>query len=105
VGELRRLQLPEEENRKLKQLVADPEPRQTHPAGRAVQKCPDAWTTARAGRAVVQASHGVSERRSCLTLALTTMVLLAACNTVNGAGKDVTSAGSAISSASGENKK
>jgi hypothetical protein len=69
VGELRRLQLPEEENRKLKQLVADPEPRQTHPAGRAVQKCPDA------------------------------------CNTVNGAGKAVKSAGSAISSASGENKK
>jgi predicted small secreted protein len=40
-----------------------------------------------------------------LTLALTTMVALAACTTVNGAGKDVKSAGSAISSASGENKK
>ncbi len=40
-----------------------------------------------------------------LVLALTTMIGLAACNTVNGAGKDVKSAGAAISSASGENKK
>lgn len=40
-----------------------------------------------------------------LVLALTTMVGLAACNTVNGAGKDVKSAGTAISSASGEDKK
>jgi len=40
-----------------------------------------------------------------LVLALTTMIGLAACNTVNGAGKDVKSAGTAISSASGENKK
>lgn len=40
-----------------------------------------------------------------LVLALTTMIGLAACNTVNGAGKDVESAGTAISSASGEDKK
>ena len=40
-----------------------------------------------------------------LVLALTTMIGLAACNTVNGAGKDVKSAGTAISGASGENKK
>lgn len=37
-----------------------------------------------------------------LVLALTTMIGLAACNTVNG---DVKSAGTAISSASGEDKK
>jgi predicted small secreted protein len=40
-----------------------------------------------------------------LALALTTMIGLAACNTVNGAGKDVKSAGSAISDASGQSKK
>lgn len=37
-------------------------------------------------------------------LALTTMVSLAACNTVNGAGKDMKSAGSAVSDASGKDK-
>ncbi|WP_293877598.1 MULTISPECIES: entericidin A/B family lipoprotein [unclassified Sphingomonas] len=40
-----------------------------------------------------------------LALALTSMVSLAACNTVNGAGKDMKSAGSAVSDASGQNKK
>ena len=38
-------------------------------------------------------------------LVLTSMVSLAACNTVNGAGKDMKSAGSAVSDASGQNKK
>ncbi|WP_082474777.1 entericidin A/B family lipoprotein [Sphingomonas sp. Leaf343] len=33
------------------------------------------------------------------------MASLAACNTVNGAGKDLKSAGSAVSDASGESKK
>jgi len=37
-------------------------------------------------------------------LVLTSMVLLAACNTMNGAGKDMKSAGSAVSDASGKNK-
>ncbi|MFS0772787.1 entericidin A/B family lipoprotein [Sphingomonas sp. 1P08PE] len=40
-----------------------------------------------------------------LALVLTGMVSLAACNTVNGAGKDMKSAGSAVSDASGQNKK
>lgn len=40
-----------------------------------------------------------------LTIALTTMIALTACNTVNGAGKDLRSAGAAVSDASGENKK
>ncbi len=40
-----------------------------------------------------------------LALALTTTVALTACNTVNGAGKDLRSAGAAVSDASGESKK
>ncbi len=44
-------------------------------------------------------------RKICLTLALTGMVSLAACNTANGVGKDLRSAGSAVSDASGQNKK
>ncbi len=44
-------------------------------------------------------------RKIALSLALTGIVALSACNTVNGAGKDVRSAGSALSDASGENKK
>jgi len=41
------------------------------------------------------------------TLALVSLlaVSLAACNTVNGAGKDLKSAGTAVSDASGESKK
>ncbi|WP_082467009.1 MULTISPECIES: entericidin A/B family lipoprotein [unclassified Sphingomonas] len=38
-------------------------------------------------------------------VALGAMVLLSACNTVNGAGKDLRSAGSAVSGASGQTKK
>jgi predicted small secreted protein len=51
------------------------------------------------------------ERRNAMTkkislaLAMTAMVALAACNTVNGAGKDMKSAGSAVSGASGKDKK
>jgi entericidin B len=37
-----------------------------------------------------------------LALALTTLIGLAGCNTVNGAGKDMKSAGTAISDASGK---
>lgn len=40
-----------------------------------------------------------------LIVALTTFAGLTACNTVNGAGKDVKSAGSAISDVSGQSKK
>ena len=40
-----------------------------------------------------------------LAIALTTMLGLSACNTVNGAGKDMKSAGSAVSDASGKSKK
>ncbi|WP_082448487.1 MULTISPECIES: entericidin A/B family lipoprotein [unclassified Sphingomonas] len=40
-----------------------------------------------------------------LGVALGAMVLLSACNTVNGAGKDLRSAGSAVSGASGQTKK
>ena len=40
-----------------------------------------------------------------LVLVLSGLVSLAACNTVNGAGKDMKSAGSAVSDASGQNKK
>jgi len=39
-----------------------------------------------------------------LAVALAAVVTLSACNTVNGAGKDLKSAGSAVSDASGENK-
>lgn len=41
------------------------------------------------------------------TLALVSLlaVSLAACNTVNGAGKDIKSAGTAVSDASGESRK
>jgi putative transposase len=67
VGELRRLKLLEEENRKLKQLVAGPELGQAHPAGRPGKK---ALTPGRRRELVapVEASHGVSERRSCSAL-------------------------------------
>lgn len=44
-------------------------------------------------------------RKIGITLALTAMIALGACNTVNGAGKDLKSAGSAVSGASGEGKK
>ena len=44
-------------------------------------------------------------RKIGLVFALTTVIALAACNTVDGAGKDLKSAGSAVSSASGESKK
>jgi len=40
-----------------------------------------------------------------LSLVLATIISLSACNTVNGAGKDLKSAGSAVSDASGENKR
>lgn len=40
-----------------------------------------------------------------LAAALTAAMALAACNTVNGAGKDLRSAGSAVSDASGQNGK
>lgn len=44
-------------------------------------------------------------KKVALVIALTTLSGLAACNTVNGAGKDVKSAGSAISDVSGQSKK
>lgn len=44
-------------------------------------------------------------RKIGLAAALATMIALAACNTVNGAGKDMKSAGTAVSDASGQNKK
>jgi predicted small secreted protein len=44
-------------------------------------------------------------KKVALAIALTTLSGLAACNTVNGAGKDVKSAGSAISDVSGQSKK
>jgi entericidin B len=40
-----------------------------------------------------------------LTATLATLLVLTACNTVNGAGKDLKSAGNAVSDASGKNKK
>ncbi len=40
-----------------------------------------------------------------LALAVASVASLTACHTVNGAGKDLKSAGSAVSDASGENKK
>ena len=40
-----------------------------------------------------------------LVAALATMIALSACNTVNGAGKDLRSAGSAVSDASGQKGK
>lgn len=40
-----------------------------------------------------------------LAVALAAVVTLSACNTVNGAGKDLKSAGTAVSDASGENGK
>lgn len=44
--------------------------------------------------------------KTILTVALATLALtVSACNTVNGAGKDLKSAGSAVSDASGESKK
>ncbi|AXJ96221.1 MULTISPECIES: entericidin A/B family lipoprotein [unclassified Sphingomonas] len=44
-------------------------------------------------------------RKIGLIAAATAFLSLAACNTVNGAGKDLKSAGTAISTASGETKK
>lgn len=44
-------------------------------------------------------------KKIALTTGLTALLALAACNTVNGAGKDLKSAGDAISGASGETKK
>jgi len=44
-------------------------------------------------------------KKTGLALALTTMIALTACNTVNGAGKDLRSAGGAVSEASGQSKK
>lgn len=44
--------------------------------------------------------------KTILTVALATLALtVSGCNTVNGAGKDLKSAGSAVSDASGESKK
>ncbi|MGR6329012.1 entericidin A/B family lipoprotein [Sphingomonas sp. XXL09] len=43
--------------------------------------------------------------RIAIASSLAAMLALTACNTVNGAGKDLKSAGSAVSDASGENKK
>ncbi|MES2339998.1 MAG: entericidin A/B family lipoprotein [Pseudomonadota bacterium] len=40
-----------------------------------------------------------------LTLAMTAAIALAGCNTVNGAGKDMKSAGTAVSGASGKSGK
>ncbi len=44
-------------------------------------------------------------KKVALSAALTAVLALAACNTVNGAGKDMRSAGSAVSDASGKNGK
>lgn len=44
-------------------------------------------------------------RKVVMASALASVLALSACNTVNGVGKDVKSAGQAVSSASGENKK
>ncbi|PXA97498.1 hypothetical protein DMC47_13480 [Nostoc sp. 3335mG] len=44
-------------------------------------------------------------RKIGLVVALATTVTLGACNTVNGAGKDLKSAGSAIEGASGQGNK
>jgi len=44
-------------------------------------------------------------KKLALITALAGMVTLAACNTTNGVGKDLKSAGSAVSDASGKNKK
>ncbi|MDR6786724.1 putative small secreted protein [Sphingomonas sp. BE138] len=44
-------------------------------------------------------------RKIALTSAALAMLALSACNTVNGVGKDVKSAGTAVEDASGKNKK
>ncbi|MFD1033690.1 entericidin A/B family lipoprotein [Sphingomonas hankookensis] len=44
-------------------------------------------------------------KKIALGLVLAASVMLGACNTVNGAGKDLRSAGSAVSGASGQEKK
>ncbi|GGB21790.1 hypothetical protein GCM10011380_09220 [Sphingomonas metalli] len=44
-------------------------------------------------------------RKIILATGLTAMLALTACNTVNGAGRDLRSAGSAVSDASGQSKK
>ncbi|WP_420822354.1 IS3 family transposase [Sphingomonas aracearum] len=67
VGELRRLKLLEEENRKLKQLVADLS-LDKHILQDVLAKKPLTPGRRRELVAHVQASHGVSERRSCLAL-------------------------------------
>jgi predicted small secreted protein len=43
-------------------------------------------------------------KKIALATGLTAMLALAACNTVNGAGRDLKSAGSAVSDASGKNQ-
>lgn len=61
IGELRRVKQLEDENRKLKQLVGDPDP-DKHILQDVLPKRSGAW--ARRGIvAHVQASHGVSDRR------------------------------------------
>lgn len=48
----------------------------------------------------------MTKSKTILTVALATLALtVSACHTVNGAGRDLKSAGSAVSDASGENKK
>jgi predicted small secreted protein len=44
-------------------------------------------------------------RKIALAAATAAMLVLSACNTVNGAGRDLKSAGGAVSDASGENHK
>jgi putative transposase len=66
-GELRRVKQLEDENRQAQAARRGFEPGQRYPAGRAGKK---ALTPGRRREIVahVQASHGVSERRSCLAL-------------------------------------
>ncbi len=44
-------------------------------------------------------------RKTGIAIALTAMMALTACNTVNGAGRDMRSAGEAVSEASGQTRK
>lgn len=46
-----------------------------------------------------------TNKKLAVATALASMILLAACNTTNGVGKDLKSAGSAVSDASGKDKK
>jgi predicted small secreted protein len=65
----------------------------------------------RGGRAYLGPPHPFLHGRNDMTkkialgLVLAASVTLSACNTVNGAGKDLRSAGSAVSGASGQDKK